>query len=52
MQTINPKSLNIDELYGVIDKNTLEWKDGLASSILRRMNEQVDIPISIENAYS
>lgn len=35
---MNPKSISIGELYGEIDPNTNEWKDGLGSSIIRSVN--------------
>ena len=32
---LNPKAVTNDELYGVINPATREWKDGLFSSIMR-----------------
>lgn len=32
---LNPKSISMDELFGAVNKETNEWKDGLASKILR-----------------
>jgi len=34
-QVLNPKSITMDELYGKFDVLTQEWKDGLASKIIR-----------------
>ena len=36
---INPKSINIDELYGRLEPNTRDWEDGLLSRIFRKCNE-------------
>lgn len=38
---LNPKSINIDELYGVLDPATRDWTDGLLSNIFRDMNKPV-----------
>lgn len=32
---LNPKAVTNDELYGVINPTTREWKDGLFSNIMR-----------------
>lgn len=32
---IDPKAISKDELYGVLDATTLEWKDGIFTHILR-----------------
>ncbi len=32
---LNPKAISMGELYGEVDLFTNEWKDGLASSIIR-----------------
>lgn len=34
-RVLNPKSLDLSELYGCCNPATNEWKDGLASSIVR-----------------
>jgi dynein heavy chain len=34
-QLLNPKSITMDELFGAVDKDTNEWRDGLASKMLR-----------------
>jgi len=36
---LNPKAQTVDELYGVLDPQTREWKDGLLSKIFRNCNE-------------
>jgi len=33
--TINPKSITKEELYGLQDKITGDWKEGLASHIIK-----------------
>lgn len=33
--TLNPKSITMDELYGGIDKLTMEWHDGLMGLTVR-----------------
>lgn len=35
IQTLNPKSVNADELYGSVNMSTLEWKDGLLGLAVR-----------------
>lgn len=35
MQTMNPKSISADELYGFVNLATLEWKDGLLGMAVR-----------------
>jgi len=35
---LNPKSISMGEMYGEVDVNTQEWVDGLASSIIREVN--------------
>jgi len=32
---LNPKAITMDELYGGIDKLTLEWHDGLMATTIR-----------------
>ncbi len=38
---LNPKAINISELYGVLDPNTREWTDGLLSNIFREINRPI-----------
>ena len=33
---LNPKAISMEELYGGIDKLTLEWHDGLMALSVRR----------------
>lgn len=37
---INPKAITTNELYGVMDMQTREWKDGLLSKTFRIANEK------------
>ena len=37
---INPKAITVNELYGVMDIQTREWKDGLLSKIFRIANDK------------
>ncbi|KXZ49756.1 DHC2 protein [Gonium pectorale] len=39
LYTINPKAISVSELYGVLDKDTRDWTDGLLSNIFREMNK-------------
>lgn len=32
---LNPKCVTLDELYGRLDPNTMEWTDGLLSATIR-----------------
>ncbi|CAE8702622.1 unnamed protein product, partial [Polarella glacialis] len=36
-QVINPKSITLNEMYGAYDLATMEWTDGVLSSIMRGM---------------
>ncbi|KAH7817501.1 dynein haevy chain 5, inner dynein arm 1 alpha [Monocercomonoides exilis] len=38
LYVLNPKSISINELYGVSDPNTNDWEDGLLSNIFRYIN--------------
>ena len=38
MYIIDPKAISKDNLYGVLDGNTMEWTDGIFTSLLRRIN--------------
>ena len=35
LSVLNPKAISVAELYGVLDKDTRDWTDGLLSSIFR-----------------
>jgi dynein heavy chain 1, cytosolic len=37
MYTIDPKAISKDKLYGTLDGTTLEWTDGVVTSLLRRI---------------
>lgn len=41
LHVIDPKALNKEELYGVLDSTTLEWTDGVFTSLLRRILDNV-----------
>jgi dynein heavy chain, axonemal len=34
-EVINPKSVTMNELYGAYDLQTMEWTDGVLSSVFR-----------------
>lgn len=36
---IDPKAINKDELYGKLDNTTMEWTDGVFTSVLRKITE-------------
>jgi hypothetical protein len=38
---INPKSINLDELYGALDdQNPPQWQDGILSNVLKKMCQE------------
>ena len=37
---INPKAITVNELYGIMEMSTREWKDGLLSKVFRIANEK------------
>lgn len=39
IRTINPKSITLNELYGVLDPDSRDWTDGLLSKIFKQMNK-------------
>ncbi|GIQ86907.1 dynein heavy chain, partial [Kipferlia bialata] len=39
IQSINPKSLSLGELFGATDPHTREWTDGVVSSLLRTASQ-------------
>jgi dynein heavy chain 1 len=41
LYNINPKTMSKDQLYGVLDNTTREWSDGLFTSVLRRIIDNV-----------
>jgi len=36
---IDPKALTKEQLYGLMDKFTMEWQDGVFTNILRKIVE-------------
>ncbi len=47
---LNPKAVTNDELYGIINPATREWKDGLFSAIMRDQ-VGVDSPTIVHNKF-
>ena len=41
IKTINPKSITLTELYGILDPDSRDWTDGLLSKIFKEMNKPV-----------
>ena len=41
IKTINPKSITLTELYGILDPDSRDWTDGLLSKIFKQMNKPV-----------
>jgi len=39
-KVLNPKSISMDELYGVENADDGAWTDGLASKIIRKMTKE------------
>lgn len=37
MYCIDPKAISKEQLYGVLDGTTLEWTDGIFTSVLRKI---------------
>ena len=42
LYTINPKACTVQELYGVLDPTTRDWKWGLFSKIFKNINQATD----------
>jgi len=42
LYTINPKACTVQELYGVLDPTTRDWKWGLFSKIFKTINQTTD----------
>jgi dynein heavy chain len=45
---INPKAITVNELYGVMEMSTREWKDGLLSKVFRLANEKPQGAVDIQ----
>jgi len=43
-EIINPKAINLDELFGAMDdQNPPQWQDGILSNVLKKMcQDKVD----------
>lgn len=41
IDTINPKMVTLNELYGVLDPDSRDWTDGLLSKIFKEANTEV-----------
>ena len=37
LEILNPKSVSIDELFGFVDKTSMEWNDGVLSTMMSRL---------------
>ena len=37
VEILNPKAVTINELFGFVDPNTMEWNDGVLSSMMSRL---------------
>lgn len=37
LEILNPKSVTLNELFGFVDYNTMEWNDGVLSSMMSRL---------------
>ena len=37
LEILNPKSVSLDELFGWVDLKTLEWNDGVLSTMMARL---------------
>ncbi|XP_015260407.1 PREDICTED: dynein heavy chain 10, axonemal [Cyprinodon variegatus] len=39
---LNPKAMDVNELYGVLDPDTRDWTDGILSNIFRKINKPTE----------
>jgi dynein heavy chain len=37
LEIVNPKSVTMDELFGWVDLKTVEWNDGVLSTMMSRL---------------
>lgn len=49
--TINPKSLTMAQLYGAVDSVSLEWSDGIASTLFRQFAKDTSDDLKWVNVY-
>jgi len=42
VQVLNPKSISMGEMYGIVDQVSQDWFDGLASKIMRSAAQETD----------
>ena len=49
---IDPKAMSKQALYGVLDPNTREWRDGLFTAILRKIIDNVRGEINKRQWYA
>jgi len=49
---LNPKAVTNDELFGVINPATREWKDGLFRSVSKKKSERKISENLIKNSFS
>lgn len=36
-EVLNPKTVSLNELFGFVDRSTLEWNEGVLSSMMSRL---------------
>jgi dynein heavy chain len=36
-EVLNPKTISLNELFGCVDQNTMEWNEGVLSSMMARL---------------
>lgn len=51
IDTMNPKMITTDELYGVLDSETRNWTDGLLSKIFKEANTPRDADAKPETRW-
>lgn len=44
LHVLNPKAITVSELYGVLDKDTRDWTDGLLSNMFRYAVKEAPLP--------
>lgn len=42
VQSLNPKAVSMDELYGAVNQTTMEWKDGLLGFAIRKASIETE----------